>query len=188
LIRFLPNPNPFVAGLFFLTLLPGPPCAQAQEVNASVKEAYFRTVAKHFGVSPGEASILGDWDLDPDEVPVVLFVSKAAGVAPDALVGFRRSGRSWMDVASRYGLTAATFHVAFPPDAALGSLARAYAEYRGVTAREWVRIELRDPEILALVNVRVLSAESGVPPHRIIQLRDEAGSFVAAFPRLGGGS
>ncbi len=49
-----------------------------------------------------------------------------------------------------------------PEDASLGSLARAYGEFKARPSRDWNQIELDDPEIVALVNLRVLSEQVGV--------------------------
>lgn len=168
-------------------LVPSTPCAgSAQDVDPRVKEAYFRAVADHFGLPLKEVVIVGDWDLAPDEVPVVLFVSRMAGVSSDVLIGFRRNGSPWMDVADRFGLDARSFHLDLPEGSPLGVLARAYEQFRVQQARNWGSIRLEDPEIIALVNMRVLSERTGAPPLDILRARESAGSFVAAFARLRG--
>ena len=163
-------------------LAPAP--ALGQDVDPGVREAYFRAMAEHFEVPIGEVAIIGDWELEPDEVPVVLFLSRNAGVSPDALIGLRRSGRPWREVASQFGLGVRSFHISLPEDAPLGFLSRAYGEFRGRPSGDWNQIELNDPEIIALVNLRVLSEQVGVTPLRVLQSREEAGSFVAGFASL----
>jgi hypothetical protein len=158
----------------------------AQDIGSRQKEAYFRAVADHFGLPLQEVSIVGDWDLDPDEVPVVLFVSRMAGVSSDVLVGFRRGGSSWMDVASRFGLDARSFHLDLPEGASLGVLTRAYEQFRVQQARDWARVRLQDAEIIALVNMRVLSKTTDVSPLQVLRAQEEAGNFVAAYARLRG--
>ena len=183
---------PPVSGICFLLsfVLPtgglAPSPALGQEVGPGVREAYFRAVAEHFEVPIGEVTILGDWELEPDEVPVVLFLSSRAGVSPDALIGLRQSGRPWREVASRFGLGVRTFHLPLPEDASLGPLGRAYGEFRGRPSHEWNQIELDDREIISLVNLRVLSEEVGVSPLRVLQSWEDAGSFVAGFASLRG--
>lgn len=173
-----------------LALVPGalaPGALAGQEVAVVAREAYFRAVGDHFQVSAQEVAIVGDWDLQPDEVPVVLFLARMAGVSPDALVGLRRSGRAWMDISDRFGLDAGAFHLPLPEGAPLGGLDRAFGEFRGRPAREWNRIRLTDAEIVALVNLRVLSAQAGTSPLQILRSREETGSFPAAYLRLRGG-
>lgn len=186
-MRFCPVPGirVLLLGLLAAGVMTSPP-ALGQEVGEAVKEAYFRAVAEHFKLPMREVSVVGDWNLEPDEVPVVLFVAHHAGVSPDALIGLRKRGRSWREVASRFGLDVRSFHIPLPKDVPLGSLDRAYGEFRGRPHWEWNQIELNDLEIVCLVNLRVLSEEAGVPPLRILRSRDETGSFVAAFATLGG--
>ncbi len=154
---------------------------EAQDPQPGARGAYFRIVADHFEVPVEEVTILGDWDLAVDEVPVVLFFSKRAGVSPDALVGFRRSGRSWTEVAERFRVGTRALFLPMPDDAALGVLDRAYGEYRSRPSGEWNQISLSDTEIVFLVNLRVLSDEVGVPPLRVLQSREASGSFVACL-------
>jgi hypothetical protein len=161
-----------------------PSLLSGQDLNPGVQEAYFRAVAEHFKVPLEEVAIIADWEMDADEVPVVLFLSSRAGVPPDALIGLRRSGRPWREVARQFGLGVGVFHVSLPQDAALGSLTRACEEFRSRHSREWDQIELTDAEVVSLVNLRFLSKQVGVPPVRVLHSREEAGSFVGGFASL----
>ena len=51
-------------------------------------------------------------------------------------------------------------------------------------AQDWDQIVLEDSEIIALVNLRVLSEEVGVSPLQVLMSQEEAGSFVAGFASL----
>lgn len=175
--------------LFFLsfmvfTMAAYPSGSLAQGAGPGVKEAYFRAVGEHFTVSEEEVAIIGEWELVPDEVPVVLFLAKRAGVSPDALIGLRRRGQPWREVASRYGLHPQAFHLPLPQGADLGVMTRVYGEFRRLPTREWSQILLADQEVIALVNLRVLSEHTGVPPQTVLLRFGEAGSFMAAYPLL----
>lgn len=186
-MRYFPVPGtPFLVGsvLFFIAIMPSPTLGQG--AGEEVKDAFFRAVAEHFDVPPGEVVIVGEWELDVDEVPVVFFLSKKAGVSPDALIGLRRSGLIWREVADRFGLGVRSFHLPLPEEVSLGSLSRAYEEFRGRPPREWDLIQLDDLEIISLVNLRVISVQLGVEPLRVLQSREEAGSFVAGFASIRG--
>ena len=122
--------------------------------------------------------------LTSDEVPVALFLARNTGMSSDALIGLRRSGRSWIDVAIRVGSGARIFHISLPSGESLGLLARAYDLFKSHPVGEWDGIQLEDPEIIALVNVRFLSEQVGVPPIRVIRSREEAGSFTAGYALL----
>lgn len=177
-----------LVGLALLAGLLVPFPSMGQDLDPSVQEAYFRAVAEHFEVPMAEVAIIGDWDLDPDEVPVVLFLSRNAGVSPDALIGLRRRGQPWREVAQRFGVGVRAFHIPLPEEGVGGVLTRAYREFRAKPSRDWNQIELEDLEIIALVNLRVISEQVGVSPLRVLQSRDDAGSFAAGFARLLGRS
>ena len=173
-----------------LTLTAVIACLAPQETLAQgdpgVRESYFRALGEHFEVPYQEVKIIGDWDLAPDEVPVVLFLARRAGVSSDALIGLRRTGRSWREVSTRFGLSPRTFHLNLPEGAPLGPLARVFQEFRSRPTDQWGQIELQDSELVALVNIRVLSEAVGVPPLRVLEAWSEAGSFMAAYPILRG--
>jgi len=160
------------------------PAVRAQARDPAVQEAYFRAVGDFFAVPLQEVTILSGWELSPDEVPVVLFLAQRAGVAPDVLIGARGGGKPWREVAGRFGVDARAFHLPLPATAELGALSRVYAEFSGRPAREWSQILLEDPDVVALVNIRVLSEQAGASPERIIRAREEAGTFMACYPLL----
>ena len=98
--------------ILILALAPG--AVTAQEPESGLREAYFRAVGEHFEIPFQEVTIIGEWELTPDEVPVVLFLARRAGVTPDALIGSRRSGRPWREVARRFGVGPHAFHLPLP--------------------------------------------------------------------------
>lgn len=184
-----PKPRIFLLLCFLLTAVVGGfGVTSGQEMVPGAKQAYFRAVADHFGVPMAEVEVLGEWGLEPDEVPVVLFVSTRAGVSSDALVGMRKAGQSWNDVARRFGLGGRAFYIFLPEDANLGHLSGAYQKYRSKPAREWDSIELQDLEIVSLVNLKVLSDQVEVTPIRVLRSREEYGSFIGGFMSLLGSS
>lgn len=161
-----------------------PSGAWPQAVDPAVLEAYFRGLGEYFDVPVQEVSIISEWELSADEVPVVLFLARTAAVSPDALIGTRRGGRPWSEVADRFGVGCGVFHLRFPPGADRGMLSRAYREFDSRPAPEWGQVRLEDPEIIALVNLRVLSDLADVSPAQVLRAREGAGSFVAAYPSL----
>ena len=78
-------------------MLPGVRCPRAGRVAAqdAAHSDYFRSVARYFSLPASEVSILAEWEIAPDEVPVVLFVARRSGVSPEAVVALRDSGQSW---------------------------------------------------------------------------------------------
>lgn len=178
----------FCTSLLAAVGLAASPWGQAQQIDPEVREAYFRAVGEYFQTPLEEVSILGEWDLHPDEVPVALFLARQAGISPDVPVGLRRSGQAWRDVGRRFGVHTPAFHLPLPTEAEKGPLSAAYEAFHGRPSREWRDVVLEDAEIIALVNLRVLSTQTGVDPLQVLRHYQEAGSFVSCYPRLISGS
>ncbi len=149
--------------------------------DASARLAYYRAVADYFDVAPAEVSILADWDLASDEIPVVLYLARRAGISPEALVALRGSGRGWVDLARRYGVGAAQLHVPLARPPSNGLLAAAYEQYESRSVGDWSQIGLTDEDIVTLVNMRVLSAALGMRPDDVLQRRRATQSFVEVY-------
>jgi hypothetical protein len=151
---------------------------------AAQESAYLDAVAEHFEIAADEVAILAGWGVPAEEIPVVLSVARTAGVSPDAVMALRRGGRSWGDLADRYGVHAARLHVPLPDDADAGVLSRLYEAYRSRPSTAWVSIEIRDDEMVDLVNLRFLSEYLGRSPAQVLGVLTQAGSGPAAFERL----
>ncbi|MSR36438.1 MAG: hypothetical protein EXR95_07315 [Gemmatimonadetes bacterium] len=154
----------------------------AQGSDPTALSLYYRAVGEHFSVPAAEILILSEWRLPPEEIPVVLWMARRAGISPDAVVALRQAGRDWSDVAARYRVNASAFHVVL--DGNGGSLAHAYESYRGRPAGEWSSIQLDDGEIVGLVNLGVLADILRASPAALLQTRDRTGSWVDAFRTL----
>lgn len=170
------------ATLVLLSWAAAPAAVSAQ--NTSARDAYFRAVAEYFGMSAGEVSILADWNLAPDEIPVAIFVATRAGISPEALVALRGSGRGWVELTRRYQVGAAQLHVPLARAPTSGPLMAAYEQYQARPTGEWGQVSLTDEDIVALVNVRVLSAALGMRPDDVLTRRARARSFVEVYAGL----
>lgn len=167
------------------TLLPAPAAAQGAG-DPDVVEAYFRALGEHFRVSPAELDVLAAWGLPPEHLAVALFVARCSGGSADAVIAQRRKGLPWAEIARGSGLDASSFHV-LPGGGPPGRLARIYDRFDAVPRAEWSSIELRDAEIVDLVNIRFLESVLGVAPFRVLEVATRFGSFVAAYDRLESG-
>lgn len=161
------------------------PAQDARRVRES-RAGYLRAVATHFRVSFGEVDVLSAWSLPDQETPVVLYLASRGGVSSDVVVSLRRDGLSWIELARRLGVGVGDFYL--PMDAPDGSLSGAYALFERRPRDEWAGLRLSDADVVALVNLRVLSAELAVPPERILRSFDEVGDFVAVYGLLKGTS
>jgi hypothetical protein len=154
-----------------------------QELHTA-RDGYFRMVGSYFRIAQSEVAILSDWDLPPDEIPVVLFIAQGAGVSPEALVALRRSGRSWVELADRYAIGARVLYLPLREGASAGALAAAYDAFRATPVGEWPSIRLAESDIVALVNIRVLSEALGVPVEEVFRQTSRASSFVELYELL----
>lgn len=146
--------------------------------------AYLRAVAEYFETPEAEVSLLADWNMSPDEIPVALFIATRAGVSPEALVALRSSGQSWTELTRRYRVGAGQLHVPFARVPTSGLLGAAYEQYQGRPPGEWSQVSLSDADIVALVNVRVLSSALGMGPDDVLERRTSAGSFAEVYARV----
>lgn len=157
--------------------------AAGQDIGAA-RADYFRAVARFFSLPANEVAILSDWEIPADEIPVVLFIARRGGVSPEALVALRGSGRTWSALAERYRVGPAALHVPVPDEATAGRLTTAYAQYRSVPVADWSSIRLSDADIVALVNVRVISQSLGLSAARVLSGTDSAATFVELYAQL----
>ena len=155
----------------------------AQSSDAARRD-YFRAVASFFNLPAGEVAILGDWGIPPDEIPVVLFMARRAGVSPEALLALRDAGQSWSVLAGRYRVTAAALHLPVGDDAPTGSLSGVYEQYRTLPVGEWGTIQLADADVVALVNVRIISQSLPLPAERVIARAGTTDTFVDLYAAL----
>lgn len=166
-------------GAALLAVVTMAPAIRGQDV----RDAYFRAVAQYFDLPASEISILGEWRMPADEIPVVLFIAHHAGVSPEAIVALRRSGRGWSELAGRYQVDAAQFYVPIPEGASAGVLQSAYDKYRSVPTSGWSQVVLADRDIVSLVNVRMLSQTLHVAPEAVLAAARDA-SWVEVYARL----
>lgn len=147
--------------------------------------AFLRAVGKHFETPAREVLVLSRWGVSTREIPVVLRLSRRAGVSPDVVVAQRRNGDGWMKIARGYSVHAGEFHV--PIDGSTGFLGAAYERFDARSASEWREISLSDEEVVGLVNVRFLSRALGMAPGRVLEEMGDGRDVVGVFIRLGGG-
>ena len=167
--------------LAVLALAAATPASGVQQ--AADREGYFRAVAEFVQLPPAEVTILSDWRLPADEIPVVLFIARRAGVSAEALVALRRSGRGWSELAGRYGLDASHFHVPLPEGAAAGRLDAAYGRFRASPVSGWSSMALEDGQIVDLVNLRLVSQTLRLAPEAVLR-RAGRDSWVQVYGRL----
>jgi len=102
-------------------------------------------------------------------------------------VALRDAGRGWAELAGRYRLDASHFHVPLGEATDAQRLDPAYRQFRSLPAARWPEVTLRDEDIVALVNLRVLSQTLRRSPDEILG-QAGSGSWAELYARLMGGS
>ena len=166
--------------------LPFSLAAQGQVADQLAVDAYHGIVSKAFSVSVDEVGILAEWSLQPDEIAVVLFAARRAGISPDALASLRTSGLSWTTILQTYSVGASALWLSFPEGTSLGPLEETYRAFSEMPRNSWNSIDLPDEAVIALVNLRILASEMEIPLTRVLDVWGGEGDFVAVHRRLTG--
>lgn len=174
-----------LVGALICPLAPGTVRGQGGAEGDPDEMAFLRAVGQHFGTPRSEVLVLSRWGVSASEIPVVLHLSKRAGVSPDVVVARRRHGDGWMEIARGYSVHAGDFHV--PMEGAAGFLNSVYKRFNARSASEWHEISLSDEEVVGLVNVRLMSRVLDLSPARVVKAVGDGRDFVGVFVRLGGG-
>ena len=146
--------------------------------------AYYQTVGGAFSVSSDEVGILADWGLRDEEIGVVLFVARRAGVSPDAVASLRRQGRSWSEILQVYGVWPGVLRIAFPSETDLGPLEGTYRTFEETPRAAWGQVDILDPVAIALVNIRVLSEQMRIPAAGVLDVWQRERDFILVHQRL----
>lgn len=145
------------------------------------QRAYYRAVAGFFQIPESEIAILAHGgEVPAEEIPVVLFMARRGGVSAEAVVALRGSGRTWPDLAQRFGVGANALHVPLndPGASTLGPL---YQRFAATPVDQWPTLRLEGGEIVTLVNVRVLSQALGVEPDQVARRAGTVPTFVDLY-------
>ncbi len=174
--------NPRVGLLLLPTLLliAAPLAAQDPE-----RQSYVRVIAAHFQVAESEAHILLEDRISAEELPVLLLLARETGLAPPAILAYRRGGGTWMAVARRFDMSPSRFHVDLSPEDAGPRLERAARLFRETPPQQWAGLDFSDEEVIGLIHVKVLERYFQLPSARIIEAREQAGSWIAVPTLLG---
>lgn len=139
---------------------------------------FYLSVGDYYRVPEREVIVVRERRIPDEEIPVVFFLASRARVAPAAIIDLRLSGRSWMDITIRYGLSPEIFYV--PVDIAkIGPpYGKAYGYYKNKPKKEWKKMKFSDSDIVDLVNLRFISEHYKYPPEQVIKMRSEGKKFI----------
>lgn len=147
------------------------------QVNAGISigsnglNDFYLNIGNHYRVPRREVIVIHEERIPDDEIPVVFYIADRAHVSPRKVAAYRRSGCSWMDVTTHFGLGPDIYGrpvvVEGPP------YGHAYGYYKhNKHARNNDRVYLSDREIITYSNSR-LPAYSRHQDNRYDNRRDD---------------
>src|SRR3972149_7667504 len=137
-------------------------------------------------------NIVGDWcgrrqdqvvvvvqpRIAPEEMPVVLLIAQRAHVEPQVVITLRLGGKSWLDITLQYKLSPEIFYVPMKQPPSGPPYGHAYGYYKNKDKQDWNKVQLKDDEIVNLVNLKVISEHYGYAPEDVMKMRSSGQNFV----------
>jgi len=167
---------PFLS-LFFI--LP----AFAQNVDAGISigpeglKSFYFSISDYYHVPEKEVVVVRERKIPDEELPVVFFIARRAGVEPKVIVDLRLGGSSWYDISFRYGIYADVYYVPLVVDPG-PPYGKAYGYYKNKPKKQWKKIKLADADIINLVNLRYISEYYNYKPEKIVKMRGEGKHYT----------
>lgn len=165
----------------FAALLFVPRTQAGVDVGISLDEdgikGFYLAIGDHYDVKEKEVIIVREQKIPDDDLPVIFFLARHAGVKPGVIVKLRLGGKSWMDITFHYGLTAEIYYVQFDHDPG-PPYGNAWGHFKKKKRAKWGGIRLVDADIVNFVNLKFVSEKYGYTPAEIVKLRAKGDSFV----------
>jgi len=139
---------------------------------------FYLGVGEYFRVPEREVIVIRERRIPVEEVPVVFFIAQKARVEPATVVNLRLSGRSWLDITIRYGLSPEIYYVPVPVVVEGPPYGKALGHFKNKPKKEWKTIVLSDHDVVNLVNLKFVSGHYGHPPEEVIKWRSQGKDFV----------
>lgn len=145
--------------------------------------SFYLAIGDHYRVPEKEIIVVKKRTIPDDEVAVVFYLSSRTGVAPSVIVDLRLGGMTWMEITSRYNLTAEIYHVSIEK-ASGPPYGKAHGYFKNRNRKEWKTIRLADDDIINLVNLKFMSEHHGLSPDEVVRMREQGQSFIAIHDRI----
>lgn len=172
---------------FAVIALAAPKAQAGVDIGVSLDEdgikGFYLAIGDHYEVKEKEVVFVREQKVPDDELPVVFFLSRHAGVAPAIVVKLRLGGKSWMDIAFHYGLTAEIFYVQFDGDPG-PPYGKAWGHFKKKKRTDWGSIRFTDVDIVNFVNLKFVSEKYGHTPAEIVKMRAKGDNFVAIHKKV----
>jgi hypothetical protein len=164
-----------------LVLMIGNPCKADVDVGVSIGDdgikSFYLAIGDHYKVPENEIIVVRKKNIPDDELPIVFFLARKAGVSPEVIIKLRLGGRSWWDITVHFGLNASIYYVPLKSDPG-PPYGKAYGHFKNKKKNEWNTIVLTDIDIINFVNLRFISEHYGYSADEVIKMRAKGNSFV----------
>lgn len=165
----------------FAALLITPRTQAGVDIGLSLDEdgikSFHLAIGEHYGVKEKEVIVVRERKIPDEDLPVVFFLAKHAGVTHDVIVRLRLGGSSWMQIATSYSLGADLFYVDFDRDPG-PPYGKAWGRYKKHKRSEWHKVRLVDADIINLVNLKFAVAHYGCSPYDVVKMRAKGNGFA----------
>jgi hypothetical protein len=179
----------FLIALALTALGSSAPAADVQtgiSIGSDGVKGFYLAIGETYRVSEKEVVTIHDRRVPDDELPVVFFIARRAGVPARTVAEFRLEGKPWIEVALHFGLGADAFYVEYN-DVPKGPYGHAYGYYRNHPRKEWRTLRLDDAAVIDLVNLRFVVDRYRCTPDDVFRMRADRKSFVAIHDEAGRG-
>jgi hypothetical protein len=168
----------------------------AADVNVGISadrdgiKEFHLSIGTHYGAKEPVIEKVRARSLPGDEMAVVFYVSNRLAVSPIIIADLRLSGRSWMEITLKYGLSPEIYFVKFASDPG-PPYGKAWGHYKKTPRKKWhqiqlgdhdiinlVQIQLGDHDIINLVNLKFLAEKHQCSPEKIVRLKKQGKSFA----------
>ena len=140
-------------------------------------------IGDFYMASEKEVIIVKEKGIPEDELPVVFHIASRANVSPNVVINLRLKGQSWMDISLHYRLGPEIYYIDTKED--IGPpYGKALGHFKRHKRHEWGKIKLTDYEIMALVNLKFISAHYGCSPAKVAGMSTKNESFVKLNQKL----
>lgn len=166
-------------GLFLLLMSMASPSFAQTEWNVGISggsggiDGFTFSMGQYYGVPERDIVVIRERGIYEEELPVVFFIARMAGVDPGLVADLRMRGMSWMDITYYFGLRPDVYYV----PVVVHRYVPAYGHYRSHPRGTWKRGDLRDRDIVNQVNLKFMSEHHRYAPGKIMRYRNEGRSF-----------
>lgn len=148
--------------------------------------ASFRlSVSEYYRAPEREVVYVRERGIADEELPVVYFIARRAGVSPSAIVDLRRGGWGWWRIADHYRLDPEDFYIPCSGIPRGSHYWKAYDNYDRYPRDQWNRFSLTDQDVIDFVNLRLIAERYDVDPITIILSRQRGSHFYEIDKDMG---